>query len=144
MVPNGLLPNAEVDWPKAEVDSTLRDRVIEKEPNIGVVETPSDGMLVAPNAGVPEEPNTGLPEAPIAPPDPNTGVIETENAGLDVELEVGVLVTLMARLLIASEAGMLTSKVGVGMAPIAGVFVALNESMVVTLKAGELLAPDAD
>ena len=39
---------------------------------------------------------------------------------------------------------MLTSKVGVGMAPIAGVLVALNESMVVTLKAGELLAPDAD
>ena len=136
MVPNGLLPNAEVDWPKAEVDSTLRDRVIEKEPNIGVVETP--------NAGVLEEPNTGLPEAPIAPPDPNTGVIETEHAGLDVELEVGVLVILMARLLIAPEAGMLTSKVGVGMAPIAGVLVALNESMVVTLKAGVLLAPDAD
>ena len=128
MVPNGLVPNAEIDWPKAEVDSTLRDRVIEKEPNIGVVETP----------------NTGLPEAPIAPPDPNTGVIETENAGLDVELEVGVLVTLIARLLIAPEAGMLTSKVGVGMAPIAGVLVALNESMVVTLKAGVLLAPDAD
>ena len=39
---------------------------------------------------------------------------------------------------------MLTSKVGVGMAPIAGVLVALNESMVVTLKAGVLLAPDAD
>ena len=136
MVPNGLLPNAEVDWPKAEVDSTLRDRVIEKEPNIGVVETP--------NAGVLEEPNTGLPEAPIAPPDPNTGVIETEHAGLDVELEVGVLVILMARLLIAPEAGMLISKVGVGMAPIAGVLVALNESMVVTLKAGVLLAPDAD
>ena len=42
------------------------------------------------------------------------------------------------------EAGMLTSKVGVGMAPIASVLVALNESMVETLKAGVLLAPNAN
>ena len=39
---------------------------------------------------------------------------------------------------------MRTSKVGVGMAPIAGVLVALNESMVVTLKARVLLAPNAN
>jgi hypothetical protein len=47
VVPNGLLPNAEADWPKAGEDPKLKD---------GVLEAPKAGELAAPNAEVLEEP----------------------------------------------------------------------------------------
>jgi hypothetical protein len=83
VVPDGLLWNAEVDWPKAGVDPTLNNGLLEapkagalKASNAGVVETPNAGVLEAPNAEVLEEPNIevldepniGLLEAPDAPP----------------------------------------------------------------------------
>jgi hypothetical protein len=165
VAPNGLLPNVEADWPKAEVDPKLKDGELEapkagvlaapnavveapnagvvEAPKAGVLEAPKAGVLEAPNAGVLEEPNMGLLEAPNAPPDPNTGALDTPNA-VPVLPNAGVVVEPKAGVLVAPKAGFVAPNAGVLVAPNAGVLVAPNAGVLVDPKAGVLAAPNAD
>lgn len=73
VLPNGLLPKAEVDWPKPGLDENVKDGD-EVAPKAEVVGVPKAEIVEFPKAGaVVEAPKPEVVEVPKAPPVPNNG-----------------------------------------------------------------------
>ena len=72
VLPNGLLPKVEVDWPKPGLDENVKDGE-DVDPKAEVVGVPKPEPVKLPKAGVvAEDPKTEV-EVPKAPPAPNSG-----------------------------------------------------------------------
>ena len=144
VLPNGLLPKVEVDWPKPGLDENVKDGedVAPKAeavvaPKAEVVGVPKPEPVKPPKAGVvAEDPKTEV-EVPKAPPAPNSGELVYEapvlpKPGVAVEPKAGVVLG-------APKAGVVLVEPKAGV-----VLVAPKAGAVVVPKAGVLAAPNAD
>ena len=116
--PNGLLPKAEVDWPKPGLDENVRDGE-DVAPKAEVVGVPKAGVVA-------EDPKTEVVEVPKAPPAPNNGELVNAapvlpKAGVAVEPKAGVVLVEPK-----ADVVLVEPKVGAVVVPKAGVLVEPN------------------
>lgn len=135
--PNGLLPKAEVDWPKPGLDENVKDGE-DVAPKAEVVGVPKPEPVKFPKAGVvAEDPKTEVVEVPKAPPAPNNGELLNAapvlpKAGVAVEPNAGVVLG-------APKAGVVLVEPKADV-----VLVEPKVGAVVVPKAGVLAVPNAD